>query len=371
MKRWWNATSKIFKERAEKAIRLLREMGVEGLLLLPGVELFYLTGFRIGLSERLSAALIPFEADPVLIVPELERELRDQKPWIGDVETWREDEDPFQLLSENMRSRGLSKANVGVCETAPWGWVKRIEDRLPKIRFVNASDAINSLRMVKSENELNNIRKACEIADKAMEASFHSLSEGMTEIELASIIETEMSRLGGRPQFNIVLFKERAALPHGRPSDRRLKRSDMVLLDIGASFEGYFSDITRTVVFGEPTERQRHIWKTVLMANRAAFEAIRPGTTCEEADKVARRVVSEAGFGENFIHRLGHGIGLQGHEHPYLVEGNKMQLRPGMTFTIEPGIYIVGELGVRIEDTALCTPEGCEPLTKTKRSIEP
>ncbi|MCD6262825.1 M24 family metallopeptidase, partial [Candidatus Bathyarchaeota archaeon] len=142
-------------------------------------------------------------------------------------------------------------------------------------------------------------------------------------------------------------------------------------VDAGASVDGYFSDLTRTVVFGEATERQRRIWETVLRANRAAFEAIRPGTTCEEADGAARRVIEEEGFGEFFIHRLGHGVGLQVHEHPYLVKGNRMPLKPGMTFTIEPGIYIVGEIGVRIEDTALCTPEGCESLTGMRRSLEP
>lgn len=363
--------SDVFKQRAEKAISLLQERGVEGLLLFPGVELFYLTGFRIGLSERPSAALIPFEAEPVLIVPELEGELRGQRPWISEVETWREEEDPFRLIAENMRRRGLSEARVGICETSLWGWVKRLERYLPSVQLIDASDAINSLRMIKSGEEFDHMRRACEIADKALEVGFQSLREGMTEHELSSIIRAEMNRLGGRPQFGLVLFGEKAALPHGAPGDKVLRKGDVVLVDTGANVEGYSSDITRTVVFGEPTERQRLIWETVLRANRAAFEVIKPGTTCEEADGVARRVISEAGFGEYFIHRLGHGIGLQGHEHPYLVGGNKLRLKPGMTFTIEPGIYIVGEIGVRIEDTALCTPEGCESLTGMKRSIEP
>ncbi|MFB0543324.1 MAG: M24 family metallopeptidase [Candidatus Bathyarchaeia archaeon] len=361
----------MFKQRAEKAIDLMRESGVEGLLLFPGVELFYLTGFRIGLSERPSAALIPLETDPVLIVPELEGELRGQRPWVSEVETWREEEDPFNLIAENLRRRGLSDARIGICETSLWGWVKRLERYLPKLQLVDASEAINSLRMVKSGEELNHMRRACEIADKALEVGFQSLREEMTESELSSIIRDEMSRLGGRPQFCGVLFGEKAALPHGAPGDRGLRRGDVVLVDMGANVEGYSSDLTRTGVFGEPTRRQQLIWETVLRANRAAFEAVKPGVPCEEADGVARQVISEAGFGEYFIHRLGHGIGLQGHEHPYLVGGNKLRLRPGMTFTIEPGIYIVGEIGVRIEDTALCTPGGCESLTGMKRSIEP
>ncbi|RJS89031.1 aminopeptidase P family protein [Candidatus Bathyarchaeota archaeon] len=371
MERVVSHLSGVFKRRAEKAIGLLRGRGVEGLLLFPGVELFYLTGFSIGLSERPSAALIPFEGEPVLIVPELERELRGQRPWIREVETWREEEDPFDLIAENLRRRGLSRSKVGICETAPWGWVKRLEERLPTARFVDASEVVNSLRMVKEEGELDRIRRACGITDRAVEAGFQGLEEGMTELELASAIREEMRRLGGMPQFCLVLFGEKAALPHGRPGERRLRRGDVVLVDAGASVDGYFSDLTRTVVFGEATARQRRIWEVVLRANRAAFEAIRPGTTCEEADGAARRVIEEEGFGEFFIHRLGHGVGLQVHEHPYLVKGNRMPLRPGMTFTIEPGIYIVGEIGVRIEDTALCTPEGCESLTGMRRSLEP
>lgn len=362
--------SEAFKKRADKAKEILQKKGVTGLVLFPGVEIFYLTGFKIGLSERPSAALIPFNDEPVFVVPELEAELRGQKPWIHQVVTWREEEDAIKLLAETLRSKGLSKAKIGVCETSPWGWVKRLEKNLPTAQFVDASEAVNSLRMVKSTEELDYIKKACEITDKALRKAFQNLREGITEIELNSIISDEMENLGGKIQFGIVLFGGRAALPHGTLSDRKLKRGDVILVDTGSSFKDYYSDITRTVVFGKPTERQRRIWDNVLKANKAAFDAIEPGTTCEEADKVARKVISDAGFGEYFIHRLGHGIGLQGHEHPYLVGGNKLRLEAGMTFSIEPGIYIVGEIGVRTEDTALCTRDGCESLTHLERSIE-
>jgi Xaa-Pro dipeptidase len=224
--------------------------------------------------------------------------------------------------------------------------------------------------MVKSEDELDYIRKSCRITDEALGAAFQSLREGMTEIELNSIISDGMKRLGGVPQFGIVLFGNRAALPHGTPSTRKLSKGDIILVDTGASYEGYYSDITRTIVFGKPTGRQQRIWDIVLRANKLAFEAIKPGTTCENADKVAREVITEAGFGKYFIHRLGHGIGLQGHEHPYLVGGNRLALEVDMTFSIEPGIYIVGEIGVRTEDTALCTKNGCESLTHLERLIE-
>jgi len=361
----------VFRDRCLRAIELMKGRGVDGLLLFPGVNLYYLTGFMIGLSERPSVALIPFDGEAVLIVPELERELRGQRPWIKCVEVWREWEDPFKLIADNIRRRGLASGRIGVCERAPWGWVKRLESLLPDVEFVDVTDIVNSLRMVKSGDELEKIRAACRIIGRAVEAGFESLEDGLTELELNFIIMDEVKRLGGLPAFCIVLFGERAALPHGSPSKRELRRGDAVLVDAGAIVDGYYSDITRTVIFGEPSGRQRRIWETVLKANRAAFNYVRPGVTCESVDGVARRIIEEAGFGEYFIHRLGHGIGLEVHEHPYIVKGNKLNLKAGMTFTIEPGIYIVGEIGVRIEDTVLCTRDGCVSLTEMERSITP
>lgn len=361
----------VFRDRCLRAIELLRNRGVDGLLLFPGVNLYYLTGFMIGLSERPSVALIPFDGEPVLIVPELERELRGQRPWIKTVEVWREWEDPFKLIADNIRRRGLAGGCIGVCERAPWGWVKRLEKLLSEVKFVDVTNVINSLRMMKSEGEIKRIKSACGIISRSVEAGFECLEEGLTELELSFKIMDEVKRLGGRPAFCTVLFGERAALPHGGPSKRELRRGDVVLVDAGAIVDEYYSDMTRTIVFGEPSERQRRIWGTVLEANRAAFNYVRPGVTCESVDEVARRIIEGAGFGKYFVHRLGHGIGLEVHEHPYLIRGNKLKLKAGMTFTIEPGIYIVGEIGVRIEDTVLCTDNGCVSLTDMKRSITP
>jgi Xaa-Pro dipeptidase len=215
------------------------------------------------------------------------------------------------------------------------------------------------------------MRRACEIVDRAVEAGLARLREGMTEKELNAIICADLTRQGAPTDFCIVLFGERAALPHGVGGGRKLRKGDVVLVDAGCFWQGYVSDITRTVVFGEPTARQRMVWDTVLAANQAAQAAARPGTICEDLDAVARKVITDAGLGEYFVHRLGHGIGLQGHEHPYLDKGSKIALEPGMTFTIEPGVYISGELGVRLENTLLCTPTGAEPLTKMKFSIAP
>jgi len=191
----------------------------------------------------------------------------------------------------------------------------------------------------------------------------------MTETELASTLTTEMKTLGGGMVFVDVLFGERAALPHGGASERRLKPGDGVLVDMGCTVNGYWSDITRTAFYGDPSKRQTEIYNTVLKANKAAFNAVKPGATCESVDIAARKVIEEAGYGKYFIHRLGHGVGLQIHEHPYMVRNNTLTLAAGMVFSDEPGIYIVGELGVRVEDTVVCTQTGCESLTRHRRSL--
>ena len=192
---------------------------------------------------------------------------------------------------------------------------------------------------------------------------------GMTEKELAGIITAEIRSNGGGAGYAGVLFGERAALPHGQPGERTLEPGDCVLVDMGTKVHGYSSDITRTVFYGEPTARHTEIYDLVHEANRVAYEAVRPSVSCGELDSVARKVIEDGGYGEYFIHRLRHGVGLQGHEHPYIVQGNELELEPGMTFTIEPGIYIVGEIGIRVEDTVVCTAGGCERLTRLTREL--
>jgi Xaa-Pro dipeptidase len=357
------------KEKADRVIEEMKEGGASALLLFPGVDIGYYTGFSIGMSERLAAALIPFDGEPVIIVNELERELRGQEPWIREIDIWLEHEDPIGLLAENVERLGLGEAVVGIAEDAPWGWVNRLQARLPGVHFVDATPYLSHQRMVKSPQELDWMRMACAITDRALEAGFGQLRTDMTERELASIISSEIQAKGGETGFAGVLFGERAALPHGRPSGRELRPGDGVLVDMGTKIHGYFSDLTRTVFYGESTARQREIYDAVYEANAAAYEAVRPGVSCGSLDAIARKVIEDAGFGEYFIHRLGHGIGLQGHERPYIVMNNGLELEPGMTFTIEPGIYIVGEIGVRVEDTVVCTPGGCERLTRLSREL--
>ncbi len=357
------------RKKADEAIEALRERGADALLLFPGADIGYFTGFSIGLSERLAAALISFTGESVLVVNQLEAELRGQKPWIEDVDIWLEQEDPVEILAQNFERFNLDGSVIAINEDAPWGWINRLRNRLPELLFVDATSYLSQIRMIKSTQELDWMRMACAITDKALESGFEKLHTGMTETELAGIIRAEIRSNGGGGGYAGVLFGERAALPHGQPGERALKKGDCVLVDMGTNIRGYSSDITRTVFYGEPSAKHVDIYDLVHKANRVTNEYVRPGVTCEELDAIGRKVIVDGGYGENFIHRLGHGIGLQGHERPYIVQGNKQELEPGMTFTIEPGIYIVGEVGIRIEDTVVCTSGGCERLTRLNREL--
>lgn len=358
------------KEKAYELLSDLHQTGIDGLLLFPGANMTYYTGFNIGLSERLASAVLPVEGDPWFVVNELEAELRGQEPWFRDIAVWREYEDPLSLLADTLKDKDLESATLGIPLEAPWGWVNGLKEELPEADYVDASEPLHRIRMVKDEKELEWIRMACAIADKSMEAGFEQLQQGMSEKQLAGIMTSEMNDLGAGSTFCSVLFSERAALPHGAPSSRELRVGDSILVDMGGTVHGYWSDLTRTVFYGDVKNRHRELYEVVREANRVALEKIEPGVPAEAVDVAAREVIREAGYGEKFIHRLGHGIGLEVHERPYIVRNNQLELEPGMVFSDEPGIYIIDDIGIRVEDTVVCTPEGADDLTKFDRKLK-
>ena len=358
------------KTRCMQVLDLLRENKIDVLLLFPGANIAYYTGFPIGPSERLAAAVIPVDGEPYFVVNQLEEELRGMEPWFKRVEVWDEHEDPVKLLAETLDEAGYGEACLGVPEEAPWGWVNSLQSRMPRARFVDVGKYLGYVRMVKTDEEVGLIKEACRISDAAMEEAFAQLHTGMTELELQALMVNGMQSRGASRAFAGVVFGERAALPHGSASERQLKPGEFVLVDMGGLYKGYWSDCTRTVFYGdEPTPKQRKIYDIVLAANRAALAATRPGVTCESINVAARSVIDSAGYGEYFIHRLGHGLGMEIHEHPYMVRNNKQLLEPNMVFTDEPGIYIVGDIGVRVEDTVVCTETGGVELTHFPREL--
>jgi Xaa-Pro dipeptidase len=351
-----------FAERRERAREAMRASGLDALLLEPGPSMEYFTGVEWGRSERSFLLLLFAEGDPLWICPAFEeRRARERIPSDHFVETWEEDASPFALAAGRFPSGVVVGIEPSVRSFIPEG----IRAARPELRLVPGAEAVRRCRMIKSEKELALLRRANEITKRCIDAAFETVREGMTERDLSAAVRDAHAAAGMSGPWALVLFGPNAAFPHGTKNARRLSPGDVALVDAGGSLHGYQSDVTRTRVLGEPGVPLRRAFETVYRAQEEAAAAVRPGRGCSEIDAVARAVVEAAGFGsgyETFTHRLGHGIGLEGHEEPYLVRGNSTVLRPGITFSIEPGIYVPGEFGVRLEDIFAVTSSGAERL---------
>lgn len=354
------------RARQARAQQLLASGGLDAIVVGPGTGLRYFTGAEWGLSERFLGFVLGRAGDPVFVVPAFERDRAlEQVPPGASVVAWEEDQSPYAAVARALRERGATR--VGIEETMPFAFSNGIGLEAPALRLASATPVTAGCRMLKNAHELALMRRAAEITVAAHRAVFASLREGATQAEVAGWSAAAHRRLGVRGG-SLVLFGPDAAFPHGTENPRALRAGDVVLIDGGGRLHGYTSDITRTAVFGAPpSDRQRRIWDLVRKAQQAAFAAARPGAPCQSVDAAARRVIEDGGFGPGYkflTHRLGHGIGMDGHEWPYMVKGNATKLAPGMTFTDEPGIYIPGELGIRHEDTLVVTQDGCENFTK-------
>jgi Xaa-Pro dipeptidase len=354
------------RTRRARAQRLLAEAGLDAMVVGPGSSLAYFTGAEWGLSERLLGIVLGRSGDPVWIAPAFERDRAlEQVRGGGDVRAWEEHESPYALVAGALAERGAAAGRVGIEETMPFAFSDGIAQALPSARLSSATPVTAGCRMTKDAHELALMRRACALTLTAFRAVFASLAEGLTVAQVSGWVTAAHRRLGVRGGA-LVLFGPDAAFPHGTSKPRALARGDVVLIDGGCRVHGYQSDITRTAVFGAPpTDRQRRVWDLLRKAQVAAFEAARPGVECQAVDAAARKVIEDGGFGPGyrcFTHRLGHGIGLDGHEWPYIVRGDRTKMAAGMTFTDEPGIYIPGDLGIRHEDTVAVTDSGCENL---------
>jgi Xaa-Pro dipeptidase len=353
------------RSRLARAQALLAASRLDAVVVGPGSSLRYLTGAEWGLSERFLGFVLGRVGDPVWVVPAFERDRAlEQIHLATDVRAWQEDESPYPLVARALKDAGAS-GRVGVEETMPFAFSDGIAQTAPALRLETATPVTAGCRMTKDAHELALMRRAAEITVRAHRAVFESLKEGVTVEQASGWSAAAHRRLGVRGGA-LVLFGSDAAFPHGTEKPRPLRAGDVVLIDGGGRLHGYASDITRTAVFGAaPSDRQRRIWDLVRRAQQAAFAAARPGVECQAIDAAARQVIEEGGFGPGYkhlTHRLGHGIGMDGHEWPYMVRGNATKLAAGMTFTDEPGIYIPGELGIRHEDTVAVTESGCENL---------
>jgi Xaa-Pro dipeptidase len=342
-----------FDARIEKARRLMVENRIDLLLMTGGTSMEYFGGVRWGVSERLFAMLVPVRGEATYVCPKFEDgRAREQVRNGHEIRTWEEDEDPYLLVKGILQDRGIATGTIGIEPSVREFVSDGLRKACAAARFVNGDLISRECRIIKSQKELNYIALACEITKKAYSAALRTVRDGMSQSELARSIASAHNRLGA-PGGSAVSFGAATANPHGSVVDHPLRPGDVILMDGGCRVQGFQSDITRTVVFGKPSDKIRRVWDIVKLAQAAAFAAVRDGEPCENVDAAARKVIVDAGFGPGykyFTHRIGHGVGMDGHEDPYLVKGNKMPLRPGMTFSDEPGIYIPGEFGVRLED---------------------
>lgn len=366
------------KARIEKARGLMAANGMSAIVLAGGTSLDYFTGLRWGNSERLLALVLPVRGTPFVVCPAFEHDRAIEQIAEGplgssaQVRTWEEHENPYQLIGQGLRDLGLATGQVGIEETVKFVFSDGIASAAPSVKLVSATPVTAGCRGVKDEHELALMRHASDVTLKAYEAAWRGLREGMTQTEFAGLVSAAHSKLG-YPGSAGVQVGQFSALPHGSRTPQVIREGTILLIDGGCKVEGYSSDISRTFVLGRPTDKMKRVFEIVLQAQSAALAAARPGVPCEAVDAAARKVVSDAGYGPDykyFSHRVGHGMGMDGHEWPYLVRGNKLPLAPGMTFSDEPGIYIPGEFGVRLEDDMVITANGAELFTPQSPSLE-
>jgi Xaa-Pro dipeptidase len=365
------------RARIEKARRLMREQRHDALLLTGGTSMVYFTGIQWGLSERLLAAVIPATGRPFLVTPKFEEERAmeqvAQGPMQGeaDVYAWEEHEDPYALIAQGLRTRGLATATIGVEETVRFQF-SHGTGRLAGVTLADGTPVTAGCRIVKDAHELALMRHASAVTLLAYEAAWKSLTEGMTQGDFARLVAQAHTQLGYSGSAGVQVGKY-SALPHGSATPQVVREGSILLIDGGCKVEGYSSDISRTFVLGKPTQKMKDVFEVEHRAQTAALKAARPGVPCEAVDAAARKVIVDAGFGPDytyFSHRVGHGMGMDGHEWPYLVRGNTLPLQPGMVFSDEPGIYLPGEFGIRLEDDMVITENGAELFTPQSPSLE-
>jgi Xaa-Pro aminopeptidase len=356
-------------ERIRRAAEETERQGVDAVVIPPSPDLAYLTGYDPMPLERPTLLVLRPGADPRLLVPALEEPLAAASP-VGDrldLVAWRDGADPYDAAASLLRGA----ARIAVGDRLWAAHLLGLQRALPEASFSSAARAIAPLRAVKDAEELEALRRAGRAADETFRQILEVPFQGRSEEAVAEDLADLLVRNGhARAAFTIVASGPNGASPHHEPGGRTILPRDAVVMDFGGELAGYFSDTTRTIAASEPPEGFDEVYEVVREAQAAAVDAVRPGILAGDVDRTARAVVEGAGYGDRFLHRTGHGIGLEVHEPPYLVEGDETELRPGMTFSVEPGIYLEGRFGVRIEDIVAVTDDGVERLNRSTRELQ-
>ncbi|MER5294189.1 aminopeptidase P family protein [Streptomyces pharetrae] len=362
-------TADDYRARMERATRAAADAGLAGLLVAPGPDLVWLTGYApTATTERLTLLVLAPGQDPVLVVPTLEAPDAEKAAGapVLTLRDWTDGKDPYAAAAALLDASG----RFGVSDNAWALHLLGLQKALPRTSYASLTEALPMLRAVKDEAELRLLAAAGAAADATFEEIRKVPFAGRRESEIAADLADLLRRFGHEQvDFTIVASGSNGANPHHEVGDRAVERGDMVVLDFGGLKDGYGSDTSRTVHVGEPTDEERRVHDIVREAQEAGFRAVRPGAACQEVDRAARAVITDAGYGEYFIHRTGHGIGVTTHEPPYMIEGEEQALVPGMCFSVEPGIYLPGRFGVRIEDIVTVTEDGGRRLNNTPREM--
>jgi len=372
--------------RQEKARQLMRENNLSAILLAQGTSLAYFTGILWEGGERLFAVVLPAKGEAFYVSPAFEegraREQIAQSPDGGkpnsssssnsDVRIWQEDESPYDRVAQGLSDRGIATGTIGVEETMKFLFSDNLRKAAPGATFTSATPVTAGCRMIKSAHEIDLMRLASKLTLAAYQATYHSLKVGMTQRDVGKLLEAAHRKLGFDGGADVQVG-EYSSFPHGSIKPQVIRHGSIVMIDGGCSVEGYQSDITRTFVLGKASDKMKGVFDIVHRAQSAALAAAKPGVEAGSVDAAARKVIADAGFGPDymyFTHRLGHGMGMDGHEWPYLVRSNSTKLQPEMTFSDEPGIYIRGEFGIRLEDDMHIMEGGAELFTPQSPSLE-
>ncbi len=366
------------EQRIEKARQLMARNKLDAIMLTGGTSMVYFSNIHWWMSERLFAMIMPVKGAPFYVCPAFEEDRAREQIANGpggtnpELRLWNEDESPYQRIAQGLKDKGIASGRIGIEETVRYVFTEGLQKAAPSLHLASATPVTAGCRMIKSQHELQLMTLANQVTLAAYEAAYLSMKEGMTQHDFGRLVDAAHAKQGFQGSASIQVG-ENSALPHGSAKPQVIHEGTILLIDGGCKVEEYESDISRTFVLGKPTDKMKKVFEIVHRAQAAALAAAKPGVEAQSVDAAARKVITDAGYGPDykyFTHRVGHGIGMDGHEWPYLVRGDTLPLAPNMTFSDEPGIYIRGEFGVRLEDDMHITENGAELFTPQSPSLE-
>lgn len=360
------------KERIEKLLAKMKEMNLDSIFITSTANVYYISNYYTDPHERLVSVYLSNNMDPVLIVPAMEKEDAKAAGWQYDIIAYQDHEQPWEMFYKRLKAAEKLPNTIGVEHNHfTLDRYYMLQHFFPKTEVINAEELLANLRVIKSKHEYERLKTAAELADFGVKAGIAAIKEGISELEIIAAIEFELKKQGVQSMSfsTMALTGAKTASPHGTPSMKKVEKGDLVLFDLGVIYEGYCSDITRTVAFKSIAKEQETIYHTVLAAEEKAIEAAQLGVPVGKLDQIARDHITANGYGEYFTHRIGHGLGIETHEYPSMHQDNKLPLAENMCFTIEPGIYVPNVAGVRIEDMIYMTSKGPEVLTAATKEL--